>query len=143
MIMKKESSRAKVLERVERERGFVRVWPKLLAKRDPEFLELIHNLGFHVLYRRNCLPRKTKELILVCLNAFSFYEFGFRIHVRCALALGATEEELLEALEVVSIPNLHGMTSMLPILVEEIRQYKNAKRKSKAKSRGAASRKIK
>jgi alkylhydroperoxidase/carboxymuconolactone decarboxylase family protein YurZ len=115
-----------ILERVERERGFARVWPKLLAERDPRYLECLHNVATHVLLERNALPRKTKEIILSCLNAFSFYEFGFRIHVRSALQAGATEEELLEALEVVGIGNLHGMTSMLPILVEEIGKFREA-----------------
>lgn len=112
-----------VLERVEKERGFSRLWPKLLAERDPDFLEILHNEVTHVLDRRNSLPRKTKEIIMMCLNAFSFYEFGFKVHLRAALKFGATEDELLEALEVVGLSNLHGMTSMLPALVEEIKNH--------------------
>ena len=123
-----------IIERVEKERGFARVWPKLMAERDPEFLECLHNVATHVLYRRNSLPRKTKEMILLCLNAFSFYEFGFRIHVRSALKAGATEDEIFEALEVVGISNLHGMTSMLPILAEEIQDYRKQAARSKKKS---------
>jgi alkylhydroperoxidase/carboxymuconolactone decarboxylase family protein YurZ len=118
-----EKRTKEVLERVERERGFARLWPKLLAERDPELLETLHNEVTHVLDQRNSLPRKTKEIIMMCLNAFSFYEFGFRVHLRSALKFGATEEGLLEALEVVGLSNLHGMTSMLPVLVEEIKNY--------------------
>ncbi len=118
-----EKKAQKILERVERERGFARLWPKLLAERDPELLEILHNEVTHVLDHRNSLPRKTKEIIMMCLNAFSFYEFGFRVHLRTALKFGATEDELLEALEVVGLSNLHGMTSMLPVLVEEIKNH--------------------
>jgi len=123
-MAKVDKKRAKeVLERVERERGFARLWPKLLAERDPDLLETLHNEVTHVLDHRNSLPRKTKEIIMMCLNAFSFYEFGFRVHLRAALKFGATEDELLEALEVVGLSNLHGMTSMLPVLVEEMKNY--------------------
>jgi alkylhydroperoxidase/carboxymuconolactone decarboxylase family protein YurZ len=121
-----EKRTKEVLERVERERGFARLWPKLLAERDPELLETLHNEVTHVLDQRNSLPRKTKEIIMMCLNAFSFYEFGFRVHLRSALKFGATEDELLEALEVVGLSNLHGMTSMLPVLVEEIKNYQKS-----------------
>ena len=123
-MAKVDQKRAKeVLERVERERGFARLWPKILAERDPDLLETLHNEVTHVLDHRNSLPRKTKEIIMLCLNAFSFYEFGFRVHLRAALKFGATEDELLEALEVVGLSNLHGMTSMLPVLVEEIEKF--------------------
>src|SRR3990170_525195 len=66
-----EKKAQEVLERVERERGFARLWPKLLAERDPELLEILHNEVTHVLDHRNSLPRKTKEIIMMCLNAFS------------------------------------------------------------------------
>jgi len=115
-----------VIERVERERGFVREWPRLLAKHDPDYMEHIHNAGIQVLERRNSLPRKTKEIIMICLNAFSYYEFGFRVHTRSALKYGATEDEIVEALQVVGLSNLHGMTSMLPVLAEEIENFKKA-----------------
>ncbi len=126
-MAKVDEKRAKeILERVEGERGFARLWPKLLAERDPELLEILHNEVTHVLDRRNSLPRKTKEIIMMCLNAFSFYEFGFRVHIRSALKFGATEDEILEALEIVGLSNLHGMTSMLPVLVEEIKNYQKS-----------------
>ena len=131
----KERKGKAILERVERERGFSRVWPKLLAERDPELLEHLHNVATHVLDRRKSLPRKTKEIILLCLNAFSLYEFGFRIHTRSALKAGATEDEILEALELVSLSNLHGMTSMLPVLVEEVENYRKAAGAAKGKKR--------
>lgn len=57
-----------IIERIEREPGFVHLWPKLLAEGDPELMQCLHNVTTHVLYRRNSLPRKMKELILVCLN---------------------------------------------------------------------------
>ena len=119
---KKKKTEA-ILERIAKERGFVRLWPKLLAERDPQHLEHIHDMTMYPLHHRNSLPTKVKELILISLNAFDYYEFGFRVHVRSALKLGATEDEILEALEIVGIQKLHALTSMLPVLVEEVEKF--------------------
>ena len=123
-----------ILQRIHRERGMVRLWPQLLAERDPEYMEHLHNLTVHALHKRNNLPRKFKEIILICLNAFDYYEFGFRIHVRSALQCGATEDEILEALECVGIQKVHCLTSMLPILVEEIAKFKAGVAESEGKA---------
>lgn len=126
MDEQEKASKAKaILERIHRERGFVRLWPQLLAERDPDFMECVHNLTVHTLQKRTSLPPKFKEIIAVCLNAFDYYEFGFRVHVRSALKCGATEDEILEALQIVGIQKLHGLTSMLPILVEEVAKYRD------------------
>lgn len=116
-----------VLAQVTSDRGFAREWTKVLAERDPECMELVHRLTMHALHRRSSLPLKFKELILICLNAFDYYEFGFRIHVRSALKCGATEDEILEALEVVGIQKIHALTSMLPVLAEEVRAFQRAR----------------
>jgi len=112
-----------ILERIERERGMVRVWPRLLGERDPEFVECLHNVTTHVLHRREHLPRKMKEILMVCLNAFDYYEYGVRVHTRGALKAGATEDEILEALEMVGVLKVHGLTSMLPAFVEEVEKF--------------------
>jgi len=119
----KEKKTERILQRIVKERGFVRLWPQLLAERDPDYMECIHNMTMHPLHNRSSLPTKVKELILISLNAFDYYEFGFRVHVRSALKCGATEDEILEALEVVGIQKIHALTSMLPVLVEELEKF--------------------
>lgn len=114
---------AELLARIERERGLVREWPRLLAARDPEFTLKLHELAMLALSRPGELPLKFRELILVALNAADDCERGFRIHVRSALRGGATEGEILEVLEVVSILHLHGLTGMLPAFEEEVRAF--------------------
>jgi alkylhydroperoxidase/carboxymuconolactone decarboxylase family protein YurZ len=124
MSEEKSKKTKAILERIEKERGFVRLWPKLLSERDPDFMECLHNVTTHALHKRDHLPRKMKEIIIICLNAFDYYEYGFRIHVRSALKAGVTEDELLDALEVVGVLKVHSLTSMLPVLVEEVEKYK-------------------
>ncbi|ANI80169.1 carboxymuconolactone decarboxylase family protein [Sphingobium sp. EP60837] len=113
-----------ILERVERERGMARGWTKIMAERDPDFLERLHDTVMHPLFHRDTLPRKFKYIIMTCLNAFQFHEFGVRAQTRAALKAGATEEEILEALQIVGVSNLHGMSTALPAAVEEIEAFK-------------------
>lgn len=110
-----------LIERIERERGIARDWPRLMAERDPRWMQLWHDLTMHVLEGPGQLSRKTKELMLVAVDAATFYDAGVRVHTRGALAAGATEAELIETLEVVSIVNPHGLTSMVQIVLEEVR----------------------
>lgn len=115
-----------VLERVERERGMARGWTRILADRDPDMLERLHDTVMHPLFKRDSLPLKFKYTLMICLNAFQFHEFGVRAQTRAALKSGATEDEILEALEVVGLSNLHGMSTALPAVVEEFEAFKAA-----------------
>ena len=65
----KEKKTERILQRIVKERGFVRLWPQLLAERDPDYMECIHNMTMHPLHNRSSLPTKVKELILISLNA--------------------------------------------------------------------------
>lgn len=115
-----------VLERVERERGMARGWTRILAERDPDMLEHLHDCVMQVLTRRTSLPLKTKYTLMICLNAFQFHHFGVRAQTRAALKAGATEDEIIEALEVVGLSNLHGMSTALPLVVEEFEAFRKA-----------------
>lgn len=115
-----------VLERVERDRGMARGWTRILAERDPDMLERIHETIMHPLYNRGSLPLKTKLTLMICLNAFQFHEFGVRAQTRAALKAGATEDEILEALEIVALSNLHGMSRALPVVIDEFEAFKTA-----------------
>jgi alkylhydroperoxidase/carboxymuconolactone decarboxylase family protein YurZ len=121
-----------VLERVERERGMARGWTRIMAERDPDMLERLHDTVMHPLFRRDTLERKFKYVIMICLNAFQFHEFGVRAQTRAALKAGATEDEIFEALQLVGVSNLHGMTTALPAVVEEFEAFKKAQAETKS-----------
>jgi alkylhydroperoxidase/carboxymuconolactone decarboxylase family protein YurZ len=115
-----------VLERVERERGMARGWTRIMAERDPDMLERLHEVVMHPLFKRDTLERKFKFIIMICLNAYQMYEFGVRAQTRAALKAGATEDEILEALMIVSMTHLHAMTTSLPLVAEEFEAFKKA-----------------
>ena len=117
-----EDKARELIERMEKERGFGRLWRKLLAERDPVFMELYHNASMHV-FRDGALSRKITEIICICADALQLYEPGVRIHTRNALKLGATEQEIIEALEAAILPGIHYLSVLLPAIVDEVESH--------------------
>lgn len=67
------------------------------------------------------LEPKFKELIYVAIDAATthLYEPGLRQHIRNAIKYGATREEVMEVLELVSVLGIHACTLGVPVLLEE------------------------
>ncbi|MDO8568386.1 MAG: carboxymuconolactone decarboxylase family protein [Dehalococcoidales bacterium] len=122
-MVSKEQKTKELIERITRERGFTRGWHKLLAERDPDFMEAYHHAAT-IAFRDGKLPRKYKEIIAIVMDALTYYEDGLRVHVRNALKLGVTEEEILEALEVTALLSIHHLSVHLPALIDESEKYK-------------------
>src|SRR5262249_52972213 len=72
--------------------------------------------------RTGALEPKLKELVCVAIDgaATHLYEPGLREHVRRAIELGATKEELLEVLQLTATLGIHSCTVGVPILVEAL-----------------------
>ncbi len=95
-------------------------WDNLLGI-DPDYFEA-YLMFSSVPWRNGPLEPKMKELIYVALNASATHLFppGIRAHMRNALGLGATKEEILEVFQIVSIVGVHTMSVGVPILIEEV-----------------------
>lgn len=92
-----------------------------MRKWDPEFIESY--LTFRsVPHRKGPLPQKTKEFILIAINAATthLYAPGVRRHIQNALRLGATRQELLEVIQLTTIMGIHAVNVAVPILAEEL-----------------------
>lgn len=88
---------------------------------DPDFLEAY--LAFRsVPQNRGALSPKTRELILIAINASTthLYGPGVRRHIRNALKVGATKEEILETIETTTVLGIHSCNLAIPILIEEV-----------------------
>jgi alkylhydroperoxidase/carboxymuconolactone decarboxylase family protein YurZ len=132
------SLKARVIE----ERGsWNPLWDQLLVW-DPEFFEAYFNFSA-VPWRRSVLPPKVKELIYIAVDASTthLYAPGLRRHIRNALKLGATREEILEVLELISVLGIHACNLGVPMLAEELESLhstlprKSAPRRQAAKKR--------
>jgi alkylhydroperoxidase/carboxymuconolactone decarboxylase family protein YurZ len=93
-------------------------WESIL-RLDPEFLETYLNYSAVPLRKRHLEP-KIQEFIYIAVDAAAthLYEPGVRAHVKAALDLGATAEEIMEVLELTSTLGVHALNIGAPVLVE-------------------------
>lgn len=88
------------LDQMVRERGYVLDYHKALAAADFDALRAINDLIDAVYLRSRRLDRKTKELIFI--HGLTVQRAGkghIQSHIRVALDLGISAEEILEAIE--------------------------------------------
>jgi alkylhydroperoxidase/carboxymuconolactone decarboxylase family protein YurZ len=104
-----------------KERGYWAPFWDGLLNMDPDFFESYLNFSA-VPWRKGVLEPKFKELIYTAIDASTthLYEPGLRQHIRNALSYGATKEEVMEVLELVSVLGIHTCTVGVPILLEEL-----------------------
>jgi alkylhydroperoxidase/carboxymuconolactone decarboxylase family protein YurZ len=101
----------------------------MLAEWDADFLEAYLGLR-SVPFRKGPLPRKVKELILLAINAATthMYAPGVRRHIRNALEAGATQNEILETIQLTTVLGIHSSNLAVPILAEELAQREKSQR---------------
>lgn len=117
-----------LIERFVKERGFIRAWQKKLATYDPIVFERYLRDSSEAL-TKGPLPRKYAELIGVAVDAATthLYKGGLRVHIRGALANGATKEEILQVLKIVALLGIHTFSIGIPILDEELERCRKEK----------------
>ncbi len=98
-------------------------WPTYLdpvLREVPQFAEAYRQ--FAAAGSTGHLSELDAELISVAVNASTtlMYEVGLRAHIRNALALGATREQLLEVFELASVIGIHTITMGMPVLMDEL-----------------------
>lgn len=97
-----------------------------IAEIDKVWMEKFLNMGLH---GKHVLDPKTFELIAIAVDASCthMYAPGVRTHIRKALELGVTKEEIAAVLQLTSVLGVHTMSMGAPILLEEVaaRQTKN------------------
>ena len=95
-------------------------WESILLM-DCEFLNAYLKLSA-VPLRHNHLPVKVKEFIYIALNASSTHLFapGILVHLKAAIGFGASREELMEVLELVSTVGIHAANIGVPMLLEVV-----------------------
>ena len=77
--------------------GQLQDWMETLLEGNPELLKNYMGIRDQVLVD-GALPRKVKELMLMGINMVRMYQPGIENHLRMALNLGATKEEVMETI---------------------------------------------
>ena len=91
------------------------------ATLDPAWTEKFMAMGILPM-ASGVLDAKTIEFIAIAVDASCthLYAPGVRRHIRAALELGATKEEITAVLQCVSVLGIHTMSLGAPILIEEL-----------------------
>jgi alkylhydroperoxidase/carboxymuconolactone decarboxylase family protein YurZ len=95
-------------------------WESIL-RTDCEFLNAYLHLSA-VPLTRNHLEDKVKEFIYIAVNASSTHLFGpgIQMHIKAAIELGATRQEVMEVLELTSTVGIHASNVGVPLLLEAL-----------------------
>ncbi len=88
---------------------------------DPHWTEKFMAMGLAPMLQ-GALDAKTIEFIAIAVDASCthMYAPGVRRHIRKALELGATRQEITAVLQLTSVLGIHTMSLGAPILLEEI-----------------------
>jgi alkylhydroperoxidase/carboxymuconolactone decarboxylase family protein YurZ len=91
-----------------------------LAALDAAYVEKFLSVGVHAM-SRGVLDPLTIEFIAIAVDASCthLYAPGVRRHIRKALELGATREQVMTVLELVSVLGIHSVALGAPLLLEE------------------------
>jgi alkylhydroperoxidase/carboxymuconolactone decarboxylase family protein YurZ len=112
----------RLAERMFEPRGYIHEWHLYLAQRRPEMLDLWEQLT-RTANRTSTLPGKYRECVYVGVLSAVGEEQAAKNHMHKALDLGATEQELLDAVMAAFNPTgaitmVHGIKALVEVLVE-------------------------
>lgn len=121
-----ESTLAYKQEFIDNRGYWMPIWESLL-KLSPDFFKAYLDLS-SVPWKTGVLAPKIKEFIYIAIDISTTHLFlaGTRIHIRNALGYGATKEEIMEVIALVSVCGIHSTTEGVPILVQELERFAKA-----------------
>ncbi|MGF6935512.1 alkylhydroperoxidase/carboxymuconolactone decarboxylase family protein YurZ [Paraburkholderia sp. UCT70] len=98
-----------------------------IAELDPVWAEKFMAMGMHTVMS-GVLEPKVFEFLAIAVDASCthMYAPGTRRHIRRALELGATREEIAAVLQAVSVLGIHSSSLGAPILLEELAAFEKA-----------------
>ncbi len=115
-----DEQRRRLKEEFTAARGYWHPFWDGLLELDPELFEAYTNFSA-VPWRTGVLEPWVKELVYCAFDAAAthLYVPGLKVHMQNALSLGATPEQVMEVLEIVSVIGIHAAMEAAPILLEE------------------------
>lgn len=114
-------------ENFQKNRGYWAPFLEGILKLSPDFFEAYLRFS-SVPWLKGTLEPKVKEFVYIAIDAATthLYEPGLRQHIRNAIGYGATQEELMEVLQLITAIGVHTITESVPILVKEAEKSKKA-----------------
>ena len=96
-------------------------WDPLLDM-SPDYFAAYAKLS-SVPWTAGTLDPKIKEFLYIAIDASTTHMFepGLRIHIRNALRYGATQDEIMEVLQITSSIGVHTVTESVPLLLDAMK----------------------
>ena len=123
-LERKDAQRDALRAEFEAKRGYWNtLWETLLAL-DPAYFKAFIDFSAAP-WLTGALEPKIKEFIYIAVAVSATHQFapGARIHIKNALAYGASIAELLEVMQIASAMGIQSFTVTLPILEEELARH--------------------
>jgi 4-carboxymuconolactone decarboxylase len=99
--MATEAEKQAYVDEMAQKRGYVLDYHKVMAAQDFEVLQAANGLVNAAYLKERRLDRKTKELLfIISLTVMRASKNHIQSHIRVALDLGLSKEEVLEAIEI-------------------------------------------
>jgi 4-carboxymuconolactone decarboxylase len=99
--MSEPSEEQRYIDDMARRRGYVLDYHKIMVKQDVEFMKAADGIVDAGYLKPRLLDRKTKELIfIVSLTVMRSQQEHIVSHIRAAVKAGASDREILEAIEI-------------------------------------------
>jgi 4-carboxymuconolactone decarboxylase len=99
--MATEAEKQAYVDAMAQKRGYVLDYHKVMAAQDFEVLQAANGLVNAAYLKERRLDRKTKELLfIISLTVMRASKNHIQSHIRVALDLGLSKEEVLEAIEI-------------------------------------------
>jgi len=107
-------------DRLREQGGWNPNWEPFYAL-DPDWTERFMSMGMKPMLS-GVLDAKTMEFLAIAVDASCTHMYGpgVRRHIKKALQLGATQEEITAVLQLTSVLGLHTMSLGAPILQDEL-----------------------
>jgi 4-carboxymuconolactone decarboxylase len=93
-----------LIERMKKDRGYIYPEWEFAARADPDFVEAYNTLYRKALTDGAALDAKTREFIAIGILSYRGEVNAVTTHILRAMRLGATPQEILEAVETSIIP---------------------------------------
>jgi alkylhydroperoxidase/carboxymuconolactone decarboxylase family protein YurZ len=112
-----------LIERMKKDRGYIYPEWEFAARANPDFVEAYNNLYRLALGDGAALSAKTREFIAIGILAYRGEVAAIKTHILRALRLGATRQEILEAVETSLVPGgaptyFHGLQAIVQAFAE-------------------------
>ena len=99
--MATEEEKQAYVDEMAQKRGYVLDYHQVMAEQDFEVLQAANGLVNAAYLKERRLDRKTKELLfIISLTVMRASKGHIQSHIRVALDLGVSKEEILEAIEI-------------------------------------------